>query len=67
MSSWQVVVAIFFVLLPVVLMLDFWGDERLTARGRPMQREWQRQLRPRDVSQEPAPPPDELPPAGPGA
>ncbi|MDP8960176.1 MAG: hypothetical protein M3N32_00870 [Actinomycetota bacterium] len=39
-ESWQVVVAVFFVLLPLVLMLDFWGDERLTARGRPIRREW---------------------------
>ncbi|MDQ3932332.1 MAG: hypothetical protein M3252_05790 [Actinomycetota bacterium] len=40
MESWQVVVAVFFVLLPLVLMLDFWGDERLTTRGWPIRREW---------------------------
>ncbi len=45
-ESWQVVVAVFFVLLPLVLMLDFWGDERLTARGRPIRREWHRRVRP---------------------
>lgn len=45
MESWQVVVAVFFVLLPLVLMLDFWGDERLTTRGRPIRREWNRKAR----------------------
>lgn len=49
MEGSQVVVAIvvtlFFLLLPVVLMLDFWGDERLTARGRPVPRPWRRQRR----------------------
>lgn len=45
MASWQVVLAIFFVLLPLVLMLDFWGDERLTARGRPIRRSWVPQYR----------------------
>ena len=44
MDSWQVVLGLFFVLLPVVLMVDFWGDERLTSRGRPVPRPW---LRPR--------------------
>ena len=31
-------------LLPIVLMLDFWGDERLTFRGRPIERDWRRQI-----------------------
>ncbi len=45
MESWQAVLMVFFVLLPLVLMLDFWGDERLTARGRPIPREWHHQVR----------------------
>lgn len=44
MEAWQIVVGAFFVLLPVVLMLDFWGDERVTGRGRPIDREWRRQV-----------------------
>ncbi len=46
MNSWQAVLIVFFVLLPLVLMLDFWGDERLTARGRPIPRQWHRQVSP---------------------
>jgi len=42
-ASWQIVVGLFFVLLPLMLMIDFWGDERLTARGRPVKRAWFRQ------------------------
>ena len=45
MQSWQIVLLIFFVLLPLMLMVDFWGDERLTARGRPIRRAWFRQVR----------------------
>ncbi len=44
MESWQLVLGAFFVLLPVVLMLDLWGDERLDARGHPIDRGWMRQL-----------------------
>lgn len=44
MESWQVVLLIFFVLLPGVLMIDFWGDERLTYRGVPNRRPWVRQI-----------------------
>lgn len=40
MESWQLILGGFFVLLPIVLMLDYWGDERLTFRGRPIQRDW---------------------------
>ncbi len=42
MSTWQIVLLVFFVLLPIVLMEDFWGDERLTASGRPVRRVWHR-------------------------
>ncbi len=48
-----VVVTVFFVLLPVVLMLDFWGDERLTARGRPIRRPWPRSPRPQPPESRP--------------
>ena len=46
MRGWQIMLLVFFVLLPVVLMADFWGDERLTSRGRPVRRPWVRQLEP---------------------
>lgn len=39
---WQIILLAFFVLLPTVLMFDFWGDERLTSRGRPVPRSWPR-------------------------
>ncbi|HEX2027859.1 MAG TPA: hypothetical protein VHF25_07640 [Nitriliruptorales bacterium] len=42
MAAWQALLLAFFVLLPVLLMLDFWGDERLTARGGPVTRPWPR-------------------------
>jgi len=29
-------------------MVDFWGDERVTFRGRPIQRDWIRQVHPAD-------------------
>lgn len=44
MEWWQVILGAFLVLLPVVLMLDFWGDERLDSRGKPIPREWFRQI-----------------------
>lgn len=40
MHSWQVILLVFLALLPMVLMLDYWGDERLTFRGRPIRRPW---------------------------
>jgi hypothetical protein len=43
-EAWQLILGGFFVLLPIVLMIDFWGDERLTFRGRPIQRDWRRQV-----------------------
>lgn len=44
MERWQIILGLFFVLLPVVLMLDFWGNERLTFRGKPLPRPWERQV-----------------------
>ncbi len=44
MASWQIVLLVFVFLLPMVLMLDFWGDERLTFRGKPIVRPWRRQV-----------------------
>lgn len=44
MAVWQIVLLVFFLVLPVTLMLDRWGDERVTFRGRPVQRDWRRQV-----------------------
>ena len=49
MPAWQIVLGLFFVLLPLVLMIDFWGDERLTSRGRPIPRPWPRRSRAPDI------------------
>ncbi len=43
-ESWQLILGGFLVLLPIVLMVDYWGDERLTFRGRPIQRDWHPQV-----------------------
>lgn len=37
---WQWVIFVFIVLVPLALMVDFWGDQRLTFRGRPGRRTW---------------------------
>jgi hypothetical protein len=40
-EAWQIIVAVFLVLLPIALMIDYWPDrERLTARGAPLSRDW---------------------------
>lgn len=44
MDAPQIVLALFVLLLPIVLMIDFWGDERLTFRGRPVRRRWEPQV-----------------------
>jgi hypothetical protein len=44
MEAWQIILLVFLVLLPMVLMIDYWGDERLTFRGRPLPRPWRRQV-----------------------
>lgn len=43
MAVWQIIVMAVLVLLPIALMLDFHPhSERLTSRGRPLERTWQR-------------------------
>lgn len=44
MQFWQYILLAFLFLLPMVLMIDYWGDERLTFRGRPIRRSWRRQV-----------------------
>lgn len=44
MEAWQIILLVFFLLLPLVLMVDYWGDERLTFRGNPILRDWRRQV-----------------------
>lgn len=44
MESWQWILFGFLVLLPMMLMLDYWGNERLTFRGTPVERDWERQI-----------------------
>lgn len=44
LEAWQIILAIFVILLPMVLMVDYWGDERMTFRGRPILRPWQPQV-----------------------
>lgn len=46
MATWQWIILGFLVLVPVALMLDFWGDERLGSRGRPRSRPWRPTPRP---------------------
>jgi hypothetical protein len=45
METWQIVFILFLVLLPLALLADFHpARERLSARGRPLQRDWVRQI-----------------------
>lgn len=44
MDTPQLVLLLVVVALPIVLMVDFWGDERLTFRGRPIPRPWRPQV-----------------------
>jgi hypothetical protein len=53
-QSWQIMLGLFFALLPLVLMRGFWGDERLTARGRPVERPWRRRRTSQDVDHQAA-------------
>lgn len=40
MAAWQIILGLFFAVLPIMLMLDFWGEERLNPRGYPRERSW---------------------------
>ena len=45
MATWQWVLLVFVILLPLALMADFWPDrERLSSRGAPLARGWRRQI-----------------------
>lgn len=46
MQVWQVILLVFLVVVPLTLMVDFWGDQRLSARGRPGPRAWRPTPRP---------------------
>ncbi|MBY5161208.1 hypothetical protein [Salsipaludibacter albus] len=46
MAPWQWIVLAFLVVVPLTLMVDFWGRERLSSRGRPGRRPWRPQPRP---------------------
>jgi hypothetical protein len=40
-EAWQVILFVFFAVLPFALLADFWPrQERLDFRGRPIPREW---------------------------
>jgi len=46
-EAWQLIAFAFIALLPLALMVDSWPNrERLDNRGRPVQRDWERQLDP---------------------
>lgn len=46
-ATWQIVVLVVLVLLPLLLLAGFHPRrERLSARGRPLEREWPRQPQP---------------------
>ena len=45
MEMWQIGLMAFFVLLPLALLGDFWPDkERSNFVGKPLEREWKRQI-----------------------
>lgn len=48
MEAWQIFIFVFATIVPVVLLgaRERWADDRLTFRGRPTQRDWQRQVDP---------------------
>jgi hypothetical protein len=44
-EAWQIVAIAVLVLLPMALLVGFWPDrERLTSRGKPIEREWEPQV-----------------------
>lgn len=48
MEAWQIFIFVFVVIVPIVLLgaREPWADDRLTFRGRPMQRDWRTQVSP---------------------
>lgn len=44
MEPWHVALLAFFLLAPLLLAAATWGNERLTFRGRPVQRDWSSQV-----------------------
>lgn len=45
LEIWQVGLLVFLFLLPMALLLDFWPHrERLAQDGRPIPRNWERQI-----------------------
>lgn len=40
MQLWQIIILAFLVAMPLALMVDYWGDQRLSSRGRPGSRQW---------------------------
>lgn len=48
MDPWQLFILVFFVVLPLALLgtRRRWADDRLTFRGRPTERDWNRQVHP---------------------
>lgn len=48
MEAWQIFIVVFSVIVPFVLLgaREPWADDKLTFRGRPMQRDWKKQVEP---------------------
>lgn len=44
MEPWNIALLVFFLVLPVLLSIATWGSERLTFRGRPVERDWEPQI-----------------------
>lgn len=45
MEFWQVSFLTFVVVLPLALLFSFWPEnDRLTSKGRPVERDWIRQI-----------------------
>jgi hypothetical protein len=53
-EAWQIFIFVFATIVPVVLLgaRERWADDRLTFRGRPTERDWQRQVDPTIASDE---------------
>lgn len=40
MEPWQIGLLVFLLVVPLLLSIATWGDERLSFRGRPLLRDW---------------------------